>query len=98
MRQDGTPPPLATALDAAVPLHLRLGVDARLPVARGLAVGVLAQGRHYGASEAFEAHTLFDVAATPEVALGPLAVHAQLGATLGSLRGVRIGGGVSWGL
>ena len=96
VRGAGTSAPVATALDSAVPLSLRLRSEARLPFSESFALTLLAQGRHYGASDVFESYTLFDAALRPEVAMGPLAFHVQAGGTVGTLTGLRVGGGLSW--
>ena len=96
VRGDGETAPVLTEPEATVPLHARLRGEARVPLGPSLGLGVVAQGRYYEASEAFESHTLLDVLARPEYRTSGLAVQGQIGATLGTLPGLRYGLSVTY--
>ena len=98
VRGDGEAAPVPTEPEATVPLHARVRGEVRVPFGRSLALGILAQGRYYDESEAFESQTLVDLLARPAIRVSGLTLQGQIGATLGTLPGLRYGFGVAYDL
>lgn len=86
-------------LNAVIPAEARVSSHALLHLNRRISVGVMAQSRYYARSEAFSSKKLLDVAVDPSVDLTEsLTLVGRIAGTVGSIRGVEAGVGLSWSL